>query len=125
MKEQMVMDFEELINYLNLAINNLKNESDIINEQLKKWRINITLDELKNSFNLIFDKVKVWQKKYIETLDILQIGLKEYDLVSKETAYLLDCSMIDELHIEIIDFIIGEIGNKMSCEIRNGGKYHE
>lgn len=118
--------FEMLIKYLRLAKKNLKKDSKKILEELEKWRGEITIQELENGINLILKTVNKWQNLYKNTNDILQISLKEYDVVSKESSYILgECALIDELYFEIIDFQIGCIGAIMCEEIKKGGIVHE
>ena len=108
-----------LIKYLRLAKRNLKNNPRKIIEELEKWKEEITFQEIENGINLILNKVNKWFNLYKNTNDILQISLKEYDLISKESAYILGaCALIDDLYFEIIDFQIGCIGRIMEKVIK-------
>lgn len=114
--------FEKLIKYLRLAKKNLRKNHKKILEELEKWHSEITIQEIENGLNLILNSSNKWFNLYKNTNDILQIPLKEYDLISKESAYILgDCALIKELYIEIIDFQIGCIGGIMCQKIKNGG----
>ena len=118
-------DFKILKKHLDLAINCLElNQTNIINE-LQHWKSEITIKELEESLKLINEKVDKWFNLYVGTKDILQISLSEYDLVSKESSYILgECALIDDVYAEIIDFQIGCIGAAMCEEIKKGGKTH-
>ena len=121
-KEHNLEVFEVLIKYLRLAKRNLKNNPRKIIEELEKWKEEITFQEIEDGINLILNKVNKWFNLYKNTNDILQISLKEYDIVSKESAYILGaCALIDDLYFEIIDFQIGCIGGTMCKEIKKGG----
>lgn len=120
--EDILEVFEKLIKYLRLAKKNLRKNHKKILEELKKWQLEITIQEIENGLNLILNSSNKWFNLYKKTNDILQIPLKEYDLISKESAYILgDCALIKELYIEIIDFQIGCIGGIMCQKIKNGG----
>lgn len=84
--------------------------------------IRITLQELEEDINLILSKVYKWFNLYKNTNNILKISLREYDIVSKESAYILgDCALIEDLYFEIINFQIGCIGGAMCKEIKKVG----
>lgn len=118
-QEDILEVFEVLIKYLRLAKQNIKNNPRKFIEELEKWRGEITVQELEEGLNLILNKVNKWFNLYKDTNDILQIGLKEYDLISKESAYILgECALIKDLYFEIIDFQIGCIGGIMCKEIK-------
>lgn len=120
--EDILEVFEKLIKYLRLAKKNLRKNHKKILEELEKWHSEITIQEIENGLNLILNSSNKWFNLYKNTNDILQIPLKEYDLISKESAYILgDCALIKELYIEIIDFQIGCIGGIMCQKIKNGG----
>jgi len=120
--EDILEVFEKLIKYLRLAKKNLRKNHKKILEELEKWHSEITIQEIEDGLNLILNSSNKWFNLYKNTNDILQIPLKEYDLISKESAYILgDCSLIKELYIEIIDFQIGCIGGIMCQKIKNGG----
>lgn len=119
-------DIKDLIKYLKIAINNIKLNPQKIVCELERWRAEISIKELNDSLNLILGTAYKWLNLYKATGNILEIGLKEYDTISKESAYILgECSLIHELYIEVIDFQIGSIGAKMCKEIKKGGITHE
>lgn len=118
--------FEIIIENLTLAVNSIKTKSTEIKKELKHWNAEVTIDELQNSLPDVLEKVIKWYNKYKNTGNILEISLKEYDWVSKETSYILgECALIDELYMEVIDFYIGKIGAKMCDEIKKGEKTNE
>lgn len=123
--EDILEVFEKLIKYLKLSKKNLNKNTKKVLEEISKWNLKITPEEIENSLNLILSKVNRWFNLYKNTNDILQIPLKEYNIVSKESAYILgECStMYDLLYIEIIDFQIGCIGGIMCNKIKNGGTF--
>lgn len=124
--EKILNDFEILQKHLNLAIKHLESNQKNIIDELQHWKSEITIKELEESLNLINEKVNKWFNLYVETKDILQIGLSEYDLVSKESSYILgECALIDDVYAEVIDFQIGCIGAAMCDEIKKGGKTYE
>ena len=122
-KKNEILDiFEILIKYLKLAKQNLKNNPRKISEELEKWKEEITFQEIEEGINLILKTSKKWLNLYKNTNDILKISLKEYDTISKESAYILgECALIKDLYFEIIDFQIGCIGAIMCEEIKKGG----
>ena len=123
--EKILNDFEILKKHLNLAIKHLESNQKNIIDELQHWKSEITIKELEDSLKLINEKVDKWFNLYVETKDILQISLSEYDLVSKESSYILgECALIDDVYAEIIDFQIGCIGAAMCEEIKKGGKTH-
>ena len=98
--EDILEVFEKLIKYLRLAQRNLRKNHKKILEELEKWHSEITIQEIENGLNLILNSSNKWFNLYKNTNDILQIPLKEYDLISKESAYILgDCALIKELYI--------------------------
>ena len=123
--EDILEVFEKLIKYLKLSKKNLNKNSKKVLEEIVKWNLKITLEEIANSLNLILSKVNKWFNIYKDTNDILQIPLKEYDIVSKESAYILgECAtMYDLLYVEIIDFQIGCIGGIMCDKIKKGDTF--
>lgn len=120
--EDILEVFEKLIKYLKLSKKNLNKNTKKVLEEISKWNLKITPEEIEKSLNLILSKVNKWFNLYKNTNDILQIPLKEYDTVSKESAYILgECSMMyDLLYVEIIDFQIRCIGGIMCNKIKNG-----
>ena len=110
--EKIEKDFLELEDYLNKAINYINENDFALDNELKKWNVKLSKEEIIKSLKLINNKVDNWIKKYNYKNDILAIELKDYDLVSKESALLLgECSLIDGIYIEQIDWIIGLIGS--------------
>lgn len=57
----------------------------------------------------------------------MSINLEEYSSILKESAYILgDCSLIDDLNIEVIDWQLGNIGANMKSllkEKKRNNKY--
>lgn len=110
---------------MRLAEHNLKYCRNNILKELEKESNEITIKEIEDGVKLILDKICKWNNLYKSTNDILQISLKEYDVISKESAYILgECSLINELYFEIIDFQIGCIGGMMCKKIKKGGIFH-
>lgn len=121
-KDDVLEVFTSLIKYLKLADYNLKNNRNEIFKELEKESNEITIEEIEDGVKLILDKVYEWYDIYKSANDILQISLKEYDVVSKESAYILgECALVDKLYFEIIDFQIGCIGGMMCEKIKKGG----
>ena len=121
-REDILKDFETLIKYLRLAKQNIKKNPTKIIKELEKWKEEITLQEKEDGINLILNKVNKWFNLYKNTNDVLQISLKEYDIVSKESSYILGaCALIQDLYFVIIDFEIGCIGGIMCEKIKQGG----
>ena len=123
--EDILEVFEKLIKYLKLSKKTLNKNTKKVLEEISKWNLKITPEEIEKSLSLILNKVSKWFNLYKNTNDILLIPLKEYDTVSKESAYILgECSMMyDLLYVEIIDFQIGCIGGIMCNKIKNGGTF--
>ena len=49
----------------------------------------------------------------------MSINLEEYSSILKESAYILgDCSLIDDLNIEVIDWQLGNIGANMKSLLK-------
>lgn len=119
MKNNISSDFIEIIKCLEKDLEIIDSEKSKINEDIKKWGLNITVLEIRESLNLIYEKITKWESDFNDTGDILCIDLNEYDIVAKEASYLLgETSIIDELHSEKIDWIIGKIGVKISDELK-------
>lgn len=122
----MISEFEQLIQYLQLALDNLDNNSSKINDELNQWKSEIDIEKLAEGLKLILDNVLKWYDEYKKSKNILSISLKEYDIVSKESSYLLgEASLINDLYLEQIDWIIGNIGILMCNDINKGGKVNE
>ena len=125
-KENIIYDFERLIKYLKLAIQNIDEQKEDIIDELKRWKSKTTIDELNENLPIILKKVTNWYEMYKKTGNILEISLKKYDWVSKETSYILgECALVDDLYAEIIHFVIGNIGIEMCEAIKKGGKTNE
>ncbi len=126
MNKEIVSDFDDIIKYLNLALYNLEIKRKKIDLEIKKWKFKITVSELKNSLDLILKYVLKWYTNYKKTKDILCIDLKEYDIVSKESSYILgETCLIDDIYSEIIDFTIGKIGASIRDELNKGRNSNE
>lgn len=118
MKKEIVDMFDDIIKYLNKALENINNCSNEINEEIKKWKSEITILDIKDSLNLILKYVLKWYAEYEKTDDILCIDLKEYDIVSKESSYFLgETALIDNIYSEEIDFLIGKVGMTLKDRI--------
>ena len=125
-KKNIIYDFERLIKYLKLSLKNIELKKEFIINELKRWNSEITIEELNESLPTILEKVIIWYELYKKTGNILEISLKEYDWVSKETSYILgECALVDDLYAEIIHFVIGNIGIEMCDAIKRGGKSNE
>ena len=125
-KKNIIYDFERLIKYLKLSLKNIELKKEFIINELKRWNSEITIEELNESLPTILEKVIIWYELYKKTGNILEISLKEYDWVSKETSYILgECALVDDLYAEIIHFVIGNIGIEMCDAIKRGGKQNE
>ena len=118
MDKDLIRNFDDSIKYLNLALVNIEDNTPEIELEIKKWKFKITIPELKESLNLILKYISKWYADYKKTNDILCIDLKEYDIVSKESSYVLgETALIDDIHSEEIDFIIGKIGVSLRDKI--------
>ena len=121
--DEIIKDFESLIKHLEFAVSNVNKDPQTIKSELKKWSKEITIEEINESLKSILKKVKKWHLNYKRTGDILTIDLKEYDWVSKESSYIMgECVLVDELHMEVIHYLIMQIGRDMVREIKEGGK---
>ena len=117
--DEILKNFENLLSNLEKTLFNLSNEKKEIKDELTKWKCEITVDELELLLSEVLIAIKKWQKLYIEKGDISIINLDEYDNVSKDSAYILgECSLIDEINIEAIDWQIGIIGNQIISKIK-------
>lgn len=111
--------FENLLDDLKKSLTYLTDKKDNIVSQLRKWDSEISYDELYESIKLIEKYIQKWYKNYLvnESTDIIE--LSEYQIVSKESAYLIgECSLIDGIKIEAIDWQIGIIGDEIVKSIR-------
>lgn len=111
--------FENLLDDLKKSLSYLIDEKDNVVSQLRKWNSEISYDELYESIKLIEKHIKKWHKNYLINESISIIELEEYKIVSKESAYLIgECSLIDGIKIESIDWQIGIIGDEIVKSIR-------
>lgn len=111
--------FESLLDDLKKSLTYLTNEKDNIVSQLRKWDSEISYDELCESIKLIEKHIQKWYKNYLVNKSTNIIELSDYQIVSKESAYLIgECSLIDGIKIEAIDWQIGIIGDEIVKSIR-------
>ena len=111
--------FESLLDDLKKSLTYLIDEKDNIVSQLRKWDSEISYDELCESIKLIEKHIQKWYKNYLVNESTNIIKLSEYQIVSKESAYLIgECSLIDGIKIEAIDWQIGIIGDEIVKSIR-------
>ena len=122
--EDVLDDFNSLLRYLRFSKRYLKINSLKIEEELQEHNEEINLLEIEKSINLILKYVNKWFNLYKDTGDILQVKLKEFEIVQGEAAELLDVCYLYGLYIEEIDFKIGCIGGIMCKAIKNGGKFN-
>lgn len=120
MKKNNIKDiFENLLDDLKKSLAYLKEEKNNVVSQLKKWDSEISYDELYESIILIEKYIQKWHKNYLENESVDIIELSEYQTVSKESAYLIgECSLIDGIKIEAIDWQVGIIGDEVVKSIR-------
>lgn len=119
-------NIKKLLEYTKMAIESVDNDYEKILSEIKHWNLQININELKSGLQLILERANNWFERYKNSKDILCIGLKDYDTVSKEASYILgECALIDELYSEIIDWQVSCIGRAMCNEIRKGGKAHK
>ena len=116
--------FNFLLRYLRLSKRYLKINLLKIEDELQEHNEEITLLEIEKSINLILKYTNKWFNLYKDTGDILQVKLKEFEMIQEETAYLMDVCYLYGLYIEEIDFKIGCIGGIMCKAIKNGGKFN-
>ncbi|MBR2840365.1 MAG: hypothetical protein IKF01_00675 [Bacilli bacterium] len=111
--------FESLLDDLKKSLTYLTDEKDNIVSQLRKWNSEISYDELCESIKLIEKHIQKWYKNYLVNKSTNIIELSDYQIVSKESAYLIgECSLIDGIKIEAIDWQIGIIGDGIVKSIR-------
>lgn len=111
--------FENLLDDLKESLTYLTDEKDNIVSQLRKWDSEMSYDELYESIKLIEKYIQQWYKNYLINESTNIIELSEYQIVSKESAYLIgECSLIDGIKIEAIDWQIGIIGDEIVKSIR-------
>lgn len=111
--------FENLLDDLKKSLTYLTDEKDNIVNQLRKWDSEMSYDELYESIKLIEKYIQQWYKNYLINESTNIIELSEYQIVSKESAYLIgECSLIDGIKIEAIDWQIGIIGDEIVKSIR-------
>ena len=116
--------FEELIKYLKLALKNLCSKR----KRIEKWLIDdkseATIEEIETCYKIILEKVLSWYELYKETNNLLSIKVSEISNVIAESAYIQwETLGNDDVHSEIIDWLIGDIGITMKEKIKKGEKY--
>ena len=116
--------FEELIKYLKLALKNLCSKRKRIENWLKEYKSEITIEEIETGYKMILEKVLSWYELYKKTNNLLSIKVSEISNVIVESAYIQgETLMNDDIHSEIIDWLIGDIGITMKEKIKKGEKY--
>ena len=116
--------FEELIKYLKLALKNLCSKR----KRIEKWLIDdkseATIEEIETCYKMILEKVLSLYELYKKTNNLLSIKVSEISNVIAESAYIQgETLMNDDIHSEIIDWLIGDIGITMKEKIKKGEKY--
>ena len=116
--------FEELIKYLKLALKNLCSKR----KRIEKWLIDdkseATIEEIETCYKMILKKVLSLYELYKKTNNLLSIKVSEISNVIVESAYIQgETLMNDDIHSEIIDWLIGDIGITMKEKIKKGEKY--
>ena len=116
--------FEELIKYLKSALKNLYSKR----KRIEKWLIDdkseATIEEIETCYKMILEKVLSWYELYKETNNLLSIKVSEISNVIAESVYIQgETLMNDDIHSEIIDWLIGDIGITMKEKIKKGEKY--
>ena len=116
--------FEELIKYLKLALKNLCSKR----KRIEKWLIDdkseATIEEIETCYKMILGKVLSWYELYKKTNNFLSIKVSKISNVIAESAYIQgETLMNDDIHSEIIDWLIGDIGITMKEKIKKGEKY--
>ena len=116
--------FEELIKYLKLALKNLCSKR----KRIEKWLIDdkseATIEEIETCYKMILEKVLSLYELYKKTNNLLSIKVSEISNVIVESAYIQgETLMNDDIHSEIIDWLIGDIGITMKEKIKRGEKY--
>ena len=116
--------FEELIKYLKSALKNLYSKR----KRIEKWLIDdkseATIEEIETCYKMILEKVLSWYELYKQTNNLLSIKVSEISNVIAESVYIQgETLMNDDIHSEIIDWLIGDIGITMKEKIKKGEKY--
>ena len=116
--------FEELIKYLKLALKNLCSKR----KRIEKWLIDdkseATIEEIETCYKMILEKVLSLYELYKKTNNLLSIKVSEISNVIVESAYIQgETLMNDDIHSEIIDWLIGDIVITMKEKIKKGEKY--
>ena len=116
--------FEELIKYLKLALKNLCSKR----KRIEKWLIDdkseATIEEIETCYKMILEKVLSLYELYKKTNNLLSIKVSEISNVIVESAYIQgETLMNDDIHSEIIEWLIGDIGITMKEKIKKGEKY--
>ena len=122
--KETIATFEELIKYLKLALKNLCSKR----KRIEKWLIDdkseATIEEIETCYKMILEKVLSLYELYKKTNNLLSIKVSEISNVIVESAYIQgETLMNDDIHSEIIDWLIGDIGITMKEKIKKGEKY--
>ena len=125
-EEEIKNTFIELMNNLKVSIHNLQIRKNQIEQELKKYHSEITINELQKTLPAILEKVQKWYEIYNNTHDLLNIDVNEYSFVLKEYAYISgECTLVDDLNTEVIDWQIGNIGYQMKKELKERNESNE
>ena len=121
--KKIVKDLDDLEVYLDKAIKYLSTHEDTIEMKLKEGNFKLSLSDVKKSLNTIISVSSDWKDLYSKNSNVLDIGLRNYKKVDKESSYLLaNIRSFNELYIEHIDLCIDNIGNRLINEINTGGR---
>ena len=116
--------FEELIKYLKLALKNLCSKREKIKNWLKEYKSEITIEEIEIGYKMILEKVLSWYELYKQTNNLLSIKLSDFSTLLGEMSYIQSETLAnDDVHSEIILWLIGDIGITMKEKIKKGEKY--
>ena len=120
---KIVKDLDDLEVYLDKAIKYLSTHEDTIERKLKEGNFKLSLSDVKKSLNTIISVSSDWKDVYSKNSNVLDIDLRNYKKVDKESSYLLaNIRSFNELYIEHIDLCIDNIGNRLINEINTGGR---
>lgn len=121
--KKIVKDLDDLEVYLDKAIKYLSTHEDTLDKKLKEGNYKLSLADVKKAFNTILSISSDWKDIYSKNSNVLDIGLRNYKKVDKESSYLLaNIRSFNELYIEHIDLCIDNIGNRLINEINTGGR---
>ena len=116
--------FEELIKYLKLALKNLCSKREKIENWLKEYKSEITIEEIEIGYKMILEKVLSWYELYKQTSNLLSIKLSDFSTLLGEMSYIQSETLAnDDVHSEIILWLIGDMGITMKEKIKKGEKY--